>query len=95
MNTKILTTKKFCKAEPIGGEVLRSSNLKHCTDVTYLKHCAKRKKFFQKTNSFIFAIIVAVSVIAIPCTTLAFTVYAASDDNTVAVVETQIGRAHV
>lgn len=68
---------------------MRSSNLKHCTDVTYLKHCAKRKKFFRKTNSFIFAIIVAVSVIAVPCTTLAFTVYATSDDKTVAVVETQ------
>lgn len=81
MNAKIFATKEFCCAESIGGEVLRSSNLKYSADTTYLKHCAKKEKFFKRTGTLVFAIIVAVSIVVIPCTTLAFNVYAVTDDS--------------
>ena len=66
---------------------MRSSELKHCADVVYLKHSAKKEKWFKKTSTLVFALIVAVSVIVIPCTTLAFNVYAVTDDSKISVSE--------
>ena len=69
---------------------MRSSEFKHCADAVYLKHCIKKEKWFKKTSTLVFALIVAVSIIVIPCTTLAFNVYALTDDSKAVVVAENI-----